>query len=316
MTTAAVAAIKAALKTSIDAAAAANQFALPIVVRLDDSSASRPPTPAEPMDLQLTFNSAAQLKRTTNKVLDQVIIDANLTYRHPDNNQANLDQCHLVSEALRSLLTDFTTTGARIEQLLSPDPFDEEPALQGVYQYRIGLDLDVIRTLHAPTTTTIATPPLLTLSRSAVWDAIDNWTDFANVWTRKFKTMADLEELALHDPGVADLPAVAVTWGPTQPDWWVNIQQQWAQQLFVTFWLPADQLDVAEWRLLQLTSALYKSAPTETPGVSYIRRATGRPPSKNGPVTLEQVAIGRTQQLYVWRGQIALTLTSNLDPNA
>jgi hypothetical protein len=226
-----------------------------------------------------------------------------------------------VAERLRDLLVVFTTTGARVEQLLTPNPFDQSRALQGTFSHRLTLDMDILRTIATVTAPAVSGTPLLTAARNAVWDAIDNWPAFAAAppiaaaWTRKFKTAEDIEELGLHDPCAADLPAIAVTWGPTVADWWVNVQQQWGQQLFVTFWLPANWEQVAEWRLMQLTQAIYQSAPVETPTVSYVRRATGRPPSKNSPLSLELVSIGRSQQLKAWRGTIALTLTANFDPN-
>lgn len=314
--TAAVTTLKSAIKSAIDTAADAGRFALPITTDIADSAAAPPPSPDEPLAVQIALVAAGSLGRTTNKVLDQVLIDVNLTYRHPDGNQANLDECHLVSEAMRDLLSEFSGAGARVEQTLTQQALDPGKALQGVYESVVRLDLDQLRTLHAFEAVTVDPAPLLTITRAAVWNAIDNWPAFADVWTRKFDSMEDLEELALHDPGRSDLPAIAVTWGPTDAKWWTNIQQLWAQQLFVTFWLPADQQDLAEQRLLELTNAIYKSAPVETPNVSYIRRAVGRPPTANSPVTLEYVSLGRAQQFHAIRGQIALKLTGNLDPNA
>lgn len=318
-TPASVTAVKSALKTAIEGAAEGT-FALPLAVWIGDSASGHPPAVTDPMSVQIAFTGAAEIGRSSSRVLDQALIDCHLSYRYPNQSQIKLDNCNQVAERLRDLLLGFTTTGARVEQLLTPNPFEQQRALQGAYSNRITLDMDILRTIATSTPPTVTDSPILTATRNAVWDAIDNWPPFAAsgdvpaAWVRKFKDSADVEELSLHDPAPADLPAIAVTWGPTNPEWWTNIQQQWHQQVFITCWLPADQQQVAEWRLMQLMQAVYQSG--TTPSVSYIRRATGRPPSKNSPVSLEMVAIGRAQRLHAWKGQIALTLTTNLDPNA
>ncbi|MBS0206637.1 MAG: hypothetical protein JSS49_27485 [Planctomycetes bacterium] len=338
MADAAVTTVKSELKTAIEAAT----FALPLTVVIADSAADPlPPAPYQfhaadpnnpddpgdtplPMQVQIAFKGVAELGRTSSLVLDQALIDVNLAYRHTGTQQTNLDVCHLVAEQMRDLLISFRTdaVSARVEQLLTPNPFDQVNCLQGMFNHRLTLDMDILRTIATVEAPTVTDSPILTATRNAVWDAIDNWTPFAAddpipaAWTRKYRDAVDVEELSLHDPDVGDLPAIAVTWGPTSTQWWTNIQQQWSQQLFVTFWLPANWEAVAEWRLIQLMQAIYKSAPVETPTVSYIRRAVGRPPSKNSPVSLELVALGRAQRLHAWKGQIALTLTTNLDPNA
>lgn len=310
------------LQSAIQTAGANAAFGLPLYVHVDDSTAAKPPSPDEPMDVQIGYVGSGQLARTSTRILEQALVNVTLTYRHPDNDQANLDACHTVAQQVRDLLYNFKTDAARVEQLLTPNPFEQTQAVQGTFKHRLTLDLDVLRTIATvdpPTVTdTGDATPIFTEARNAVWDSIDNWPAFATpaAWVRKFKDSADLEELSLHDPCAAELPAIAVTWGPTDPKWWTNTMQQWAQQLFITFWMPASWQAAAEWRLVQLTQALYQAAPESSPGVSYIRRAVGRPPSKTSPLSLELVALGRSQQLHAWRGQIALVLTANFDPNA
>lgn len=319
------------IKSELQSQLLAQTFALRLAVDGSDFSAA-PLSPAEtrwddgPMEVQIAFTGSTELARSSTKVLEQALVDVNLMFRHPDNRQQNLDTCHLVAQQIRDFLVDFNITGARVENLLTPHPFDIQISGQGNFNHRLTLDLDVLRsiaTVAAPEVTdTGDDAPVFTKAREAVWDAIDNWPAFAAsgdtpaAWKRKFKTDEDLEELSLHDPGPAELPAIAVTWGPTSTNWWVNVMQQWQQQLFVTFWLPAHWQEAAEWRLIQLTQAIYQAAPEESPTVSYVRRAVGRPPTKNSPISLELVTLGRAQKLHAWRGTIALQLTANFDPNA
>lgn len=318
---AAITNITAAVRQAIDDA-----VNLTVVTDIADSESSKPPKIADPMQVQICYKGAAELARSSVLVLEQALIDVNLSRRYPNNDQNTLDQCHATAQQIRDLLSGFSTTGARVEQVLTPRPLDAQQALQGTFQHTLTLDMDGLRTIAtvAPpaVTDTGDNTPILTQARNAVWDSIDNWAPFAAsggtsaAWSRKFKSASDIEELSLHEPGLADLPAIAVTWGPTSPSWWTQTMQQWTQQLFITCWLPANWESVAEWRLMQLMQALYKAATESSPNVSYIRRATGRPPTKNSPVSLELVPIGRAQQLHVWRGQIALNLTANFDPNA
>jgi hypothetical protein len=321
MTTATITDLQTALKETIDAAHKATPFALPIAVRIADSTTDAPPKQNDGCDIVVGFEASALLGRTTNKRLEQYLIPIKLRYRNGEGKQERLAECHLVAEQLRDLLAAYHSTTARVEQLITPHPFDLPASLTvGMFDHRFVLDCDVLRTLVTPDDSEPADPlPIFTKTRNAVWNAIDNWPAFtideASVWTRKFRDPADIEELALHDPCAADLPAIAVTWGPTSPEWWVNVMQNWPQQMFVTFWLPGHQLDVAELRAVQLMQALYQCAP-EGSTVSYIRAAVGRPPSKTSPITLEPIELGRSQQLKAWRGQIALTLTGQMDPNA
>lgn len=323
MTTAAITDVQTALKTAIETAAGVEgTFALPLSVSVADSVAAKPPTPDDPVSVQIAYTGVAELARASTLVLDQGLVSVYLSYRHPDDDQTRLDACHQVAERLRDILGSWSANGARVEQLLTPNPFDQPAARQGSFEHRLTLDMDILRTVGESSPAEVTDNPILTDARNAVWDAIDNWPAFAAdgdtpaAWTRKYKDPLDVAELSLHDPGVADLPAIAVTWGPTTANWWTHQMQQWGQQLVVTFWLPADSEAVAEWRLMQLMQAVYQSAPVESPSVSYVRRATGRPPTKNSPLTLEMIALGRAQRLHAWRGQIALTLTTNLDPNA
>lgn len=324
MTAATITTVQTALKAAIEAAHKATPFALPIDVRINDSTTDSPPKSNDPADIVIGFEASALLGRSTNKRLEQFLVPIKLRCRNADGKQSRLDDCHLIAEQLRDLLANYHTSTSRVEQLLTPHPFDQPANITvGMFDHRFVLDLDVLRTMTEAEETEAPDPlPILTETRKAIWDSIDNWSEFTvddvSVWTRKFRDPADIEELSLHDPAAHELPAIAVTWGPTNPEWWVNVAQNWPQQMFVTFWMPAHQLDVAEQRAVQLTRCMYQSAPEgQQPGFvkSYIREATGRPPDKN-VITLEAVEIGRSQQLKCWKGQLALTLKGVIDPKA
>jgi hypothetical protein len=321
--TATVTTLQEDLKSAIEAEHVANPFPLEVAVRVSESGSASPPAESAPCDIVIGFEASTLLGRTTHTRLEQFLIPVKVRARCDDGDQSRIGTLHAVTEQLRDLLREYNSqaTGltARVEQILQPHPFDYPSSLTpGVFDHRFALDMDVMRTITEAEAVDAADPlPILTETRLAIWDAIDNWSEFgadpSSVWTRKFRDGGDIEELSLHDPAEHELPAIAVTWGPTNPEWWVNVGQNWPQQMFVTFWLPAHQLDLAEERAVQLTRCLYQSSPAGST-VSYVRAATGRPPTKN-VITLEAVELGRAQQLKAWKGQLALTLTAVIDPN-
>lgn len=306
-------AVQTALKSAIEAAAEDIDFALPLSVSIADSAVSVPPTPGdeEPMRIQLTFAGSTTLARGTTRVLDQCLIDVNLTYPHPDGNQANLDACHETAEQLRDWLPTFTAGGVRVEQLITPGPFDQVKAVQGTYSFRIGLDLDVIRSLQDRSAPAVTDSPRLSAIRGAVWNSIDSWEPFAEVWSRKYTASTDVEELALHDPGLMDLPAIAVNWGNIGQNWWTHREQKWPASLNVVFWLPVDQIEVAEWRAQQIVECLYR-AKGEGQSLTFLRAATGYPPEKYSQ-TIEPVELGRGANKAL-RGTIAFLLPATFQP--
>ncbi len=312
---ASITALQEGLLAAIETAAAGGAFALPFNVQIADSAAAVPPAPEEPMDVQIAFKGSATLARSSTRVLEQALVDIDLTYRHPDSDQGNLDTCHLVAEQLRDLLCAFQADGSRVDQLIVAEPFDEDQAMQGVYSHKLTLDCDVLRLVHTQTAPEVDpdASPRLSAIRGAVWDSINNWTPLADVWTRKFQDSIDVEELALHDPGLADLPAIAVSWGNVGQNWWTHREQKWPASLNVVFWLPAHQIEIAEWRTQQIVQALYRASAAPGPNqVTYLKAATGYPPEKYTQV-IEPVELGRGQNKAL-RGTIAFTLPASFQP--
>jgi hypothetical protein len=158
------------------------------------------------------------------------------------------------------------------------------------------------------------TDQTLSLVRKAIWDALNNWQEWAgsaNPWQRKFQTDADIDELSLHDPGEFDLPALAVTWDTIQPKFLVHVAQDWACTINIVSWWPAHMIEKAEYAAWQTVRAIYQSAATGQSGkpISYVRAATGRIPEKDSPITPEVVPLGRSGQLKALRMTCSFTLT-------
>lgn len=272
-----------------------------------------------PAEVVIGFESLQQLGKTNSTILDNYLIPITVRRRYSSGIQSDLDACHDLTEVIRDTLAAYHTTTVRVDQLLSPNPMDMTQAVgPGVFASQFVLDMDVIRRPTAIAQDTTTPAEVLSKVRKAAWDAIDNWSEFTvddvSVWQRKFRDDTDLDELALHDPAEFEFPALAITWGPTQPEWLVNTVQSWPATLVVTAWFPSHQTTLAEYRAWQIIRAMYQSAPAETPTVSYIRAATGQIPSKNSPINLQPVELGRSRQLKALKLTCSFVLSGLVNP--
>ena len=267
-------------------------------------------------DVLIGYESSARLGRTGNMIIEQYLIPITIKHRYAVNSNSDLAANHSLAEVIRDTLAAYHTSTVRVDQLLSPHPFDAPLAVgPGQYAHKFVLDCDVLRTNSAITQDSTTPAKVLTKVRRAAWNAINNWSEFdSNTWARKFQNDADLDELALHDPGEFDLPALAVTLGPTSPRFFTHINQEWPVTLNVTAWFPAHQTTLAEYRAWQIVRAIYQSADPSTPTVSYIRAATGRIPEKDSPISFDPVELGRSQQLKALKVTCQFVLTGIVAP--
>lgn len=266
-------------------------------------------------EVVIGFESLQQIGRTTATILDNYLIPVTVRKRYASGSQADLDACHDLTEAIRDTLANYHTSTVRVDQLLAPNPMDFAQAVgPGVFAHQCVMDLDVIRRVSSITQDTSTPSEILTKVRRAAWDAIDHWSEFTeDTWARKFRDDVDLDELSLHDPARFELPAIAITWGPTQPEWIAHTVQGWPSTLVVTAWFPAHQSTLAEYRAWQIVRALYQCAPSGS-SVSYIRAASGQIPSKNSPINLQPVELGRSRQLKAIKLTCSFALTGLVDP--
>lgn len=310
--TATITTVQQALKTAIDA------MTLPLlfVSRIQEADSAEIPDVGADVDIVIGFESSSRLARTGSTILDQLLVPVTVRRRYDSGLQSDLDACHDFTEKLRDGLAAFHSGTSRVEQLLSPHPFDAPQASgPGMFASKFVLDMDALRT---PTTIVqdVTTPlTIMTKIRQAVWAALNGWSEWnGSTWARKYQTDADFDELALHDPGEFDLPALAVTWGPTNPRFFVHTAQEWPVTVSVVAWFPIHQTTLAEYRAQQIVRCIYQGGNPATPGVSYVRAATGRLPEKDAPITLDAVEIGRSQQLKALKLVCNFTLTGVVSP--
>ena len=306
--------IQAALKTTLDAISNGSR-PVPYSVRIAEADVQDLPGPSDPADVVIGFEASGRLGRTGATLLEQFLVPVTIKRRFASATQSDMDLNHQLSELLRGTLADYHTSTARVEQLLSPHPFDNPQAVgPGQYVNRFVLDMDVLTRPSAIATDTSTPQKILSNVRRAVWDAIDNWSEWdGNTWGRKFESDQDLDELALHDPGYFDLPAIAVTWGPTSPRFFAHSVQDWPATVNVTAWFPAHATRLAEYRAWQIVRAVYQSHPVGDP-FPYVKRATGRNPERDSPITIEPIELGRAQQLKALKLTCGFTITGLMAP--
>lgn len=155
---------------------------------------------------------------------------------------------------------------------------------------------------------------LLTKTRRAVWDAIDNWTPLTN-WASscgyellKQRMEDDLNELLEDDSSFFELPSIVVRPGQVAEAWETHRMAKFADQ--ITIDVKTAYLDQAEELSEMIFQAIWQSAPISTPTVSYIKAATGRYP-KGVSITR---AIGQVGKQKAWVFTLTITLEESQDP--
>ena len=313
--TATITTLQNAHKTTLDAIPTGSR-PVPFATRIAEADVTELATNGSAADVVIGFEASGRLGRTDSTILEQFLVPVTIKNRYVSGNQTDIANNHALAELLRDTLANYHSSTARVEQLLSPHPFDNPQAVgPGQYVSRFVLDMDVLRPVS--TITTDVTTPSKTLSkvRRAVWDSFDNWSEWdSSTWARKFESDQDLDELSLHDPGLFDLPALAVTWGPTSPKFFAHTVQEWPATVVVTAWFPAHQTRLAEYRAWQMARAVYQCAPSNNPTMSYVRTATGRLPTNDTPIAIEPAELGRSQQLKALKLTFSFTLTGLMSP--
>jgi len=125
---------------------------------------------------------------------------------------------------------------------------------------------------------------LLTKTRRAAWDAIDNWqplTDWVTntgitLW--KLRLEDDLNEVMSKGGTFYELPSITIYPGDVSEAFEVHRMAKFADRLVID--IKTSYLDQAEELSEMVWQAVWQSAPVSTPTVSYIKAATnGRYPT-------------------------------------
>lgn len=142
----------------------------------------------------------------------------------------------------------------------------------------------------------------MTLMRTAVWDAINNWAALQSSGTtpinRKFRFDNANDGIDDIRPAYTDMTALSVWPGRVTPDAWVNRQHRYRIPYEVHVWTKDWLLTTAEQAINDVMNAVYKSGPDiiTAPTATYVRNATGHHPVNNGPYTMQRVFVNDTQQ--------------------
>lgn len=232
---------------------------------------------------------------------------------------------HATAEAVRDYLRTWTAdTDAgpvRCLAVTGPDPIDRDKlAAPGRVEIIINADCDILRDMRTeePTPDEPDSDYLLTAARLSAWDAITNWPALEESFTRTYQTDDDLAELQLRNPGADELPALALFWGPTSPEWQTNRTMTWPMELTAAVWLSGEKISRAEILAEELVNAIYRSAPeatVENPNPpTYIHAATGATPKRVGPIKLTSIDLDRTGQTRALRLDLTFVLRSASEP--
>lgn len=158
---------------------------------------------------------------------------------------------------------------------------------------------------------------LLTKTRRAVWDAIDNWQPLID-WSlntqiplRKLRMEGDLNEIVSQGGSFFDLPSITVTPGDVTEAFEVHRMARFADRLVID--VKTAFLDHAEELSEMVWQAIWQSASRVTPAVSYIKAATGRYPTVLSiSRKFAKLTDGKTSQL-AWVFTLTIGLVENQD---
>lgn len=249
--------------------------------------------------------------------LQQHLVQLTISRRDVTASNAGGDADQELAETVRTLLASVDEEAGRVVDILGPLTVDRERLQSpGLSEVSLLLDCDILLApppVDPPEDPPETIPSMLTVARSAVWDAVTHWPALANVFERTYETDADIAELQLRDPAPHELPAIALYWGGIQPDWKYHRAQEWPMTLRASLWLPGDQHTAAERVAEDFFDSLYRAAPEDS-SVPYVQAATGYPPKRIGSLNVTSVVLGRAQQLRALRVDVAFTLRSHNDP--
>ncbi len=157
-----------------------------------------------------------------------------------------------------------------------------------------------------------------TTARLAAWDAIDNWPALnpggKSVFRRKIKHEDDPALIPANQPiGIGDLPSIELLPLAENPKWEVNRMQEVPYSLGIN--LNAKSLEQLEQLIEDTIKAIWQCGPVGTPGMSYVRTATGYLPLSaqttmiRGPASKEKPGSPKS-----WGAMLTVLLRFNRDP--
>lgn len=147
--------------------------------------------------------------------------------------------------------------------------------------------------------------PHLTAMRQSLWDAIENWPAFNDVFKQmwKFESVGAMREQDI-TPSRGKLPALAIVPSSGESGWVTNQEQEITYSVEIVIY--TDRIDVRRGELLwqEMVRCFWQSAPSGTTR-TYIAAATNDVMTASGPTATE---IG---EITAWRWPVTLKLHWN-----
>lgn len=158
------------------------------------------------------------------------------------------------------------------------------------------------------------TVPLLTRVRLSLWDAIENWPATASAFNRKFRFDDDQPDWQDIDPGMQDLPAIAIVPVNMDPDWIHNQIMNWPTAYKISIWTPHYSLSLPERLVEETLKGLFESTPTGG-SVPYVKQASGYYPMPLGPVAFHPIHLADGDEVFPCiLTEINVTIRANKNP--
>ena len=109
----------------------------------------------------------------------------------------------------------------------------------------------------------MATTPRLTAMRNSLWDSIENYAPLQDVFKRKFRLEGkDALQMALLNPSMADMPAIAIQALSGSSPWDTNSMMRFSYSCEIGLWTPHWDLELGEKLIEWIVRSFEQSKPS------------------------------------------------------
>jgi len=159
---------------------------------------------------------------------------------------------------------------------------------------------------------------VLTNSRNAVWQAIENHEETRNLFKRKFRFNDAGDCMTEPEPAFSDLDAISIFPMNFVPKWYTNERQEWPYALRVVMWFADWRIEPAETALLKVARAIQDAKPQGSTA-AYINQVDGCNGVKVGPsggILITRIREGRdsVNPIKVVKATLELVLRCSFQP--
>jgi hypothetical protein len=230
--------------------------------------------------------------------------------------QDTISRLLTIRQKVRETLARFPATTWRVDQIDADErEIFETKALDSwlLFFSTVQVDCFMVKLREDQPDNIEANNSTLLAIKRGFWSALNGWNALDGLFTRRYSTAEAEQRLRLGELHACDLPAMALVWGESQPKNETYQHQRWPTEITVRCWLKTNQHDLALTLPQKIVDAVFKEKPNST-SLPYVRAASGgTSPTKNSPISVSNVEIGRGQTKCI-QVDVSFTVALTHDP--